>query len=302
MLLRFQPRRDERAALAFDDVASGLDAGLPVTMIGGLASAGDNVLPQLFASRQIGLEPSEVLILVAAWQSGRAPASLRNIATQRRKRAELLRPVFSAMLYPATLVILGLTVSFIQRATPAQNALPYMVLGLILLFAAALYYFLRAMSRGDRWLLSLPIAGTLTNCLAELPYLEVLHGLYSAGVPLLQAHKKAVAACPVASLRSELQIADAYLQQGKSLRESLALATMLHQETRHLISTGEQAGTLEDALLRAQQRRQAIASQAAAQLSRVLASACYLFGVLVACYVIFSSYAAYFGQLNKLLH
>ncbi|MGC6486451.1 MAG: hypothetical protein ACON4Z_02315, partial [Planctomycetota bacterium] len=70
-------RADEQAALVFADVASALDAGLPLGSIGGEAADGDDVLVQLCQRRGVQLRPTERLALVAGWRSGGGAAALR---------------------------------------------------------------------------------------------------------------------------------------------------------------------------------------------------------------------------------
>jgi type II secretory pathway component PulF len=301
MLIRLQPRRDERAALAFEDVASAIDAGLPPAMLGGDPAAGDRFLPGLFARKQIDLDPGENLVLIAAWRSGRAPDALKHLARQRRQRAEFARPLITSLRYPTLLVSVALLVSIFVRALPGLHALPYWIAACVALGALGLGYVLRALGQGSPWLLRIPLAGDVASSLAELSYLEVMRGLYSAGVPLLEAHPQATATCPVAAVREGLQQANGILQQGRPLAEALHQTQALHPETLHLLATGERAGNLEDALLRALSRRQAVASQSAAQLSRLLGAACYTFGCLIAVYVIFSVYGGYGAMLRGVL-
>ena len=298
MLIRLQPRRDEKAALAFDDVASGLDAGLPPALLGGDPGAGDRMLPGLFARRRIDLDRSEDLVLVAAWRAGRAPAALRHVSEQRRARALLARAVAGAMSYPALLIAVAILVSLVV----GSRWLPLVVLGAIAGLALAVHRGLRRLEQGRSALLGLPVFGTWALDLAELPYLEVLGGLYGAGVPLLAAHPQAVAACPVAVVRSRLQAADRELQQGRTLTESLLHAAALHEETRHLLATGEKAGTLEDAMRRALERRRSVAAQGAARIGRLLAFSLYLLGLSVAGFVILRFYSGYFAALRGLGH
>lgn len=299
MLIRLQPRRDERAALAFEDVASAIDAGLPPPMLGGDPAAGDRILPGLFARRQIDLDPGEVLVLIAAWRAGRGPDALRHLARQRRQRAEFARPLLASLRYPTALVAVAMLVSFFVRSLPGLHSLPYWITACVVLGALGLGFGLRALAQGSAWLRNIPLAGEVAASLAELPYLEVMRGLYSAGVPLREAHPQAMATCSVPAVRNLLQQADVILQQGRPLAEALDQARALHPETLHLLATGERAGTLEDALHRALVRRQAVASQSAAQLSRVLGVACYTFGLLVSVYVIVSVYAGYGAMLRS---
>jgi type II secretory pathway component PulF len=297
MLLRLQPRADERAALAFEDLASGIDAGLSLAMLGIDAAANERVLPDLFARRRIVLDPSEDLVLVAAWRAGRAPVSLRLLAEQRRSRAQLARTIGGGLVYPILLCTVALLVSFVLRSLPGMRWLPWTVLVLLGVGAGLGFALLRALGRGAAVLREAPLVGPWLLGMGEIPYLEALCGLYGAGVPLLAAHPQAVATSPVADVRARLQRADAYLQEGRPLGEALAAADALHAETRDLLANGERAGGLEDALLRSLRRRRDVVHRNAAALGRMLAWSLYVFGAGIAVFVIFSNYRA-LGSLH----
>jgi type II secretory pathway component PulF len=297
MLLRLTPRRDEAAAMAFEDVASGLDAGLPPDQLGGDPSAGERVLHGLFARRRIDLDPVEAEVLAAAWRAGRAPVSLRHLAEQRQQRAGFARAVLKSLAYPVVLVAMaGLAAFIASRIAGSGTMLVVLAVASVAVVLVALM--LHGAAHGREPWISLPGVAPWAADLAELPYLEVLRGLYGAGVPLLQAHPQAVAACPVADSRRRLEAADRELQKGRPLGEALASATALHAETRHLITTGERTGGLEQALARALQRRREVGARRTAVLARVLGLACYAVGAGVAIYVIVSFYGGYFGALR----
>ena len=54
----FPHRADEHAAMVFVDIASSLDAGLPIESMGGDPGLGDNVLFGLCASRGAACAPT----------------------------------------------------------------------------------------------------------------------------------------------------------------------------------------------------------------------------------------------------
>ena len=141
--------------------------------------------------------------------------------------------------------------------------------------------------------------GRIASALGELPYLETLHALYAAGVPLAQAHTAAVAAVPLVSLQRRLQVADRVLQSGRSLTESLAQALALHTETRSLLATGEHAGQLEDALQRSLVRRRDVAARDIATNARRLGSAAYLLAVIFVIAIVFTFYLKLYGNLGR---
>jgi len=107
------PHRDEAAALAFDDVASGLDAGLTPVMLGGNADHGERVLQDLLGRRRVELRPIEDQVLAAAWRAGRAGQVLRALARQRRQRAEMARNLIGRLCYPLAVLAMAIVAAAI---------------------------------------------------------------------------------------------------------------------------------------------------------------------------------------------
>ncbi len=293
-------RRDDLAALQFDDVASQLDAGLAPDQIGGNPQDGDRLLVELMPRRQVQLDAVDEAVLVAAWQAGRGPAALRRLAETRRRRAELRRVIARGLRYPALLIGLATLIAALIGSAMHLYWLPVTVVTLVALGAVLAVVGRRALREGRPDWLRLPLLGDCVRGQGELAYLEILHALYASGVPLLQAHAQAAPVCPIASMRADLLAADALLQQGRSLHEVLTTAGALHDETRQLIGNGERAGNLEEALLRALQRRQDVAQRQIAQISRLATVCAQGFGMLVAAVTVLSFYASYSALLRGL--
>ncbi|HZN39159.1 MAG TPA: type II secretion system F family protein [Planctomycetota bacterium] len=289
---------DERAALHFDDLASAFDAGLPLHNLGGDAKAGDRVLHDILKHRGVVLTSTEDAVLLAGWRAGRAGAALRSRSVGRRNRAEFMRTLWAGVRYPLLLFGLVFLASFTTGwvighywFAVAVGALAATVGTLIVLARRGLR------SGSERWT-RVPMLGRIANGLAELPYLETLHALYGAGVPLAQAHPAAVAAVPLASLQRRLQVADRVLQGGRSLTESLAEALALHAETRSLLATGEHAGQLEDALKRSLVRRREVAARDIGTTARTLGNAAYALAVVFVVSIVFTFYFKLYGKLG----
>lgn len=300
MLIRLSPRRDEQAALTLDDVASQLDAGLAPDQIGGNPADGDRMLAELMVRRHVVLDAVDDAVLVAAWQAGRGPDAVRRLADQRRRRAEFARSILRSLRYPAALVVVASTVAFVTGRAVGATWLPIAV-GILLVVGTALGVMTLQGLRhgGERWL-RLPLLGAWAQDVAELPYLEILHGLYASGVSLQKAHPQAVAACPVAAVRERLRRADATLQQGRPLAEALGAADPVDRETLQLLGNGERTGNLEEALLRALGRRRDVAQRRTTTLARLVGNLAYAFGVTVAVVTIWSFYSSYFAMLRSI--
>jgi type II secretory pathway component PulF len=295
----FSIAADERAALQFDDVASALDAGLPITAIGGDASAGDRVLHSALAGRGVRLTPTEDAVLEHAWRAGRAGDALRGRARARVRRAEFQRTVWSGLRYP---LLLAIMVPIACAATAAVIGTGLLVA--VLAVYAALAVVLLAVRHGARtgapWLRRVPLAARIVDGLAELPYLETLHALYGAGVPLRDAHRSALATVPAGAVAARLRVADAAVQAGRPLRDGLAEALALHPETRTLLATGEHSGHLEDALQRALVRRQDVTGREVAVLARRTGQIAYAAAVVAVVVVVFRFYSDFYGRLSGL--
>lgn len=293
------PRRDERAANAFLDLASALDAGLPPSAFGGDPADGDAVLVRAMQRRGIALDGVDATVLTAAWKAGVGPATLRRCAEQREQRATFGRTVRSSFHYPAILLGMSVLVSFVVGQLGARW-LPWTLLSLLALAALATVALVRFARSDSPRALALPFVGPLVRDLAELPYLEVLRSLYGAGVPMRQAHTQAVAASPRSPLRERLRLADEHVQQGRPVHEALATTLAVDGETLSLVRSGEQSGTLEDALGRAVRRRRDTALRTSTALAKGIAAAAYALGVITALAVVATFYASYANVLRGL--
>src|SRR5262245_179575 len=291
---------DERAALHFDDLASAFDAGLPLHSVGGDAKVGDRVLHDILTKRGVVLSPTEDAVLLAGWRAGRASVALRTRGVGRRNRAEFVRTIWVGVRYPLLLFAL----IFLGSFTTAGIIGHYWFAVAVAALAAAAATFVVLARRGlrsgaERWT-RMPVLGRIAIGLAELPYLETLHALYGAGVPLAQAHPAAVAAVPLVSLRRRLEVADRTLQSGRSLTDSLAQALALNAETRSLLATGEHAGQLEDALQRSLVRRRDVAARDIGTSARLLGHGAYLLAFVFVVSIVFTFYLNLYSKLGRM--
>ncbi len=293
------PFADDRAALACEDLASALDAGIPPTALGAPADAQEDWPVQVLGARSVRLAPAEKLMLEAAGRSGHLGRTLRQRAAARQFRAEIVRGCIAGLRYPLVLLLVALLVAALMGVTQ-RSATPVVV---VVLALAALVLLAFAGSRSLRnpqgVVHRIPGLRELLADLGELPYLQTLHGLYSAGVPLRDAHAEAAAVSPVARVREKLLAADPILQGGVPLTQALLQAGALHPESQSLLTTGEQAGDLEDALERAARRRADVLRRRADRGVRGLSVAVYVLAMAVVVYLIFRFYSSYLGGLSS---
>ena len=294
----FSIAADERAAMQFEDLASALDAGLPLAAVGGDPAAGDRAVHAALRSRGVTLTATEDIVLLHAWRAGRVGAALRSRAHERTRRAEFVRTVWSGLRYPALLLVMVLVAS----AATAKIAGAGMLIGVAIayvLLAAFAFAVRRAVRRGAEWPQRLPGLRGLVADFGELPYLETLGALYGAGVPLAGAHAQAVATVAVGGVAARLRLADRIVHSGRPLRDALAETMALHQETRTLLGNGEQSGTLEDAISRALARRRDVAGRNLVLMSKLVGRIAYGAAVVLCVVVIFRFYGSYLGALRR---
>lgn len=291
-------RADERAALVFEDLASALDAGLPLQSIGGDPAAGERTLHGILTRRQVRLSTTEDAVLLHSWRAGKAPAALRARAQARQRRADFARMLWAGLRYPLLLAGMLLVASVATMAFVGPWVLATLLILYVTLAAAGLWL-RRAVRAGAAAATKVPGLGPLLHGLAELPYLETLGALYGAGVALREAHHAAVASTPPGPVRERLAIADAMLQGGQPLHEALARSLALHPETRSLLSTGEQAGDLESALERALVRRRDVTGRGITTLTRVAGQVAYVLAVVGVVYIVFSFYSSLYGGFAR---
>lgn len=288
----------EAAALQFDDVASALEAGLPLTALGGDATAGERVVHDILRQRRVRLTPTEDIVLLHAWRAGTAAKALRTRAEQRRQRAEFLRALWSGMRYPLLLLGMVLLLAMVSTTVMGSSFL-VTVLAILALLVVGIWLVRRGIGQGADWVDRLPWLGAMLREAGELPYLEALHALYGAGVPLLAAHEAAVASVSLVALRVRLATADRVLREGKPLAEALGAAAALHAETRQLLATAEPAGQLEDALGRALQRRRDVVARTTATAARRLGTVMYAAAAIAVAVFVVKFYSGYFAQLSR---
>lgn len=289
--------KHHKAALALEDMASALDAGLPLEAIGGNADLGDQVLLDLAWQRGITLKPAEKTVLEAGWKSGNATQALRGRAEDRRRQAEFHEEIWAGLRYPVLLLFMlpiaaAATYALIGPGFSIGLACAYLLLGAFVLVMA------RKVGRGDAALERYPVIGSLLEDVREVPYLESLHALYGAGVPIVEAHGIALRTVRMRGLRERLGMTQQHLAEGMQLREALERTGALCPETRSLLATGEQAGQLEDALQRALTRRREVAGRKLGAAAKRVGQIAYALAVIGVVIIVFKFYGSYFSMMG----
>jgi type II secretory pathway component PulF len=307
--MRSSPGRDEREAYLLTDVASAHEAGLSTaqilsgpataTLASGDPVALDSPLAEGLQHKGVRLAPHELLILQAAERAGDLARALRTLADRRNSRAALHRELRRKLAYPLFLLGFGFVVSLISCvATKTSMWTPVLILAsLVAAVWLTTRYALAAVDRTDSR--RVPLVTPLVEDLGELPYLHAFHGLYSAGVPIVEAHAEALKTSPIPGVRLRLFQASQAIGEGQGYADALQKAGALHSETRQMLSSAEVSGDLENTLERAIQRRQ----DSLERKSRILAKiAVATITVLVYGFVAYVIFSFYLGMYSSILN
>ncbi len=314
--MRNSPARDQREADLLIDVAAAYDAGLTTAQIlDGPATASlsgsparvrgtdvdEPTLTEGLHRKGLALAPHELLLLRTAEQAGTISRALRNIADQRDARANRHRELRRSLAYPAFLMAFGCAVSILASYVTKTSvwipiAITATLLGGVFL---TIHYVLRSVHREDGG--NVPLVSSIVRNLGELPYLHSMHGLYSAGVKITEAHELALKTSPIEGVRVRLFEASQALAREATLSEALDRAKALHPETRQILSAAEAAGDLEDALERTIQRRQGEVDRQTRLLTRISIAIILLLVYGYVAYVVLSFWIDYYAPLGRIL-
>src|SRR5262245_7869388 len=159
MLIRLTPGKDEKAALALDDLASQLDAGLSPQQVGGNPADGERVLITLLSGRGVALDPVDEAILVASWRAGRPVAALQRLADQRRMRAGFSRSFLGSIRYPLVLIGMAVGVAVLAGSVMHSRWLPIVAVAVPAAGVAGVIVLLRGLRDGGRGWMAVPVVG-----------------------------------------------------------------------------------------------------------------------------------------------
>ncbi len=293
-----RPHRDEREALRLDDIASAINAGLPIATILSGTDVSHGFAATLCRQRDVGFNATERAMLEAAEASGTMPATLRLLAEQRRQRAGFTRSLVGQSRYPVVLLCVAIVAAFATAPIRGQSytslllTLAGVLTGLLLLGWLVRKRITDPNFNGG----PAPLRDLLQD-LAEVPYLQSLLGLYAAGVKMQQAHELAANSVGVPYVRYRLRAANAGLENNLPFAESLAQSRALCMETQQLVASGETAGELESALRRGLQRRLDCLERRLGVWATAFGSTTYILAAAYAIYLILTFYSNLFGAL-----
>ena len=228
------------------------------------------VFPELYAT-----------LVAAGEQSGRLGEVMERLADYTESRQALRQKVGLAFVYPAIVtlvagaVVLGLLTYVVPQVVNVfqntQQTLPWLTRALIGLsdflrasgwlwlaaIGAAVWAARRALARPQprlrfhRWLLRLPLVGTLVRGVNSAQLASTLAILVGSGVPLLAALQAGAGVVNNLPMRQAVEEAGRRVREGGSLSRALAAARLFPPMLVHMIASGETSGRLVHMLERA---------------------------------------------------
>ena len=222
-----------------------------------------------------------VTLVAAGEQSGRLGEVMERLADYTESHQVLRQKVGLAFVYPAIVtlvagaVVLGLLTYVVPQVVSVfQNTnqtLPWLTRALIGLsdflrasgwlwligIAVAIWLGVRALRRPGprlrfhRWLLRLPLVGTMVRGVNSAQLASTLGILVGSGVPLLAALQAGAGVVNNLPMRQAVEEAARRVREGGSLSRALAAAKLFPPMLVHMIASGEASGRLVHMLERA---------------------------------------------------
>jgi type II secretory pathway component PulF len=296
------PGQNERIADRLEELAEALEAGLNVDRLLDSGAGGEaQSMVEKILLHAPSLSRLDQHILEAAERAGELPRALRGRAEAQRFQAETKRLLIRQLSYPIFVLLMAAAVLILVSALgffAGAGTLLTSILVLTALAVLALWLYLRpipANPESDGALI--PGLKELLRDYGELPYLEALHGLYAAGITIVEAHHEATRTCPVAWLRMRLTRASRHLSEGSGLSEALARESAVSTDTQGLISKAEVSGSLEDALARAAVLRRQVLRRKITRTAKTLGFSLKVTAAIAVAMIALSFYGSYFSVL-----
>jgi general secretion pathway protein F len=238
-----------------------------------------------------GLRPDILALLDSAESSGKIATVVHMTAASLAEEEKQKQALIEAMIYPAFLLVtlvfaIGvitfflvpslspifenapenrpamLTILSFVRSLFVDNSLLLIALAILLVLAGIfLHQNRQARDRISRIMLSLPFAGKIIRARALAKYLQILALLTGNGVHMKNALELAVKACPIRTYHPALLEIRNIVVQGGAFRDAAKASALFDDSSLALVSIGEDANRLPEALGRAAFLLQSAASR-----------------------------------------
>lgn len=270
--------------------------------------AGGEDLPTAFAKAP-GLSRFEAQVVAVGARAGALPDAFQQVADMFEERARASRELAAGLAYPVVLAHLALLLPnvavWVKDGTGAflvATAVPLAVVyGLGFALVAAFRAARRADAvRADAALLRLPLLGPSLGAASLATSLRALRALYGAGTPITAALE---GAADVAPNRAAGQVFErlrrAVDRDGLELPQAILMQRELPGTVADLLSSGAQAGKLEEALDHAARLTRDEAAHRRKLLLAGSVTAAMVLAMGYGAYRVISFWAGYFAELNR---
>jgi general secretion pathway protein F len=221
--------------------------------------------------------PLHIAMIQAGERAAFLEEVLRSLAGFLERFEELRSKVIGAMIYPAVLVALGVSVMigalifFVPKFEPLLNSakkpLPTEILFAASVIARKYWYLVILAAAGlialiytnlkseharkalEKWRLKIPVVGTALRLLAITRFCRILGTMLANGVPLLQALKIAKDATGSNILAEHVVKATEAVRDGKRLSEPLSEGGFFPDQILAMITVAEESNKLDKVLV-----------------------------------------------------
>lgn len=238
-------------------------------------------LSDAFSSHERALPGMMIKMIEAGEVSGTLDIALGRLALQFEKENQIAKKIKSAMMYPvvvscvALLVVVflllfvvpkftaifestgnelpGITKFVLSISDGITNGWPYILVGLIVIYA--LYRLFKSSEAGrlqlDTLKLKAPVIGKASLRILAARVSRTLSTLTGTGITLTQSIR--IASKVVANKLAEDRLLDVEdsIKQGKTLHQAIKMAGIFPNMLMHMAKIGEESGTLDDMLEKA---------------------------------------------------
>ncbi|MBI5774864.1 MAG: type II secretion system F family protein [Verrucomicrobia bacterium] len=267
--------------------------------------------------RQLGpwMPAFDVALIDAGEQSGRLDQCFQLLAGYYRLRGQLASEAISQMLYPAFLLHFGVLlfpINLLSDFVWQGKTWPFVLQKFFTLgplYGGIIFIIYACQGKhGETWRAKIekvsrwvPLLGKARHHLALARLAAALEALLNAGVPILNAWPLAAEASGSPALRAAVADWTARLARGDTPGQILVNQPLFPELFASLYRTGEQAGKLDETLLRLHAHYSEDGTARLRAFSAWLPKVIYFAIVLVVVKNIFSFYTGYFGELDKVL-
>ena len=289
------------------------------------------LLSDAFA-RQGVFSPIYVTTVLAGERSGSLVEVLERFISYQKLALSVRKKLLVSLMYPALLVsLVGCLIVFLvtyvvpnfaelyrsmQAELPAMTqvliavgttARNYVLIGFALFIGAIVAFRMWARTPKcsemvDRFLLRIPVVGTIWMKYQVAQFSRVLGTLLVGGIPLLQALQTAGDSLGTPVLRRVLQDASKLVREGQPLSQSLRTTKVFPSLSLDMIEVGESTGALPAMLTSvAEFYEEDVATQTAAALSLIEPAIMIFMGIFVA-FVLVSLYLPIFSLADTIQH